>query len=132
MGPVLLSEPSPAPHVAVIFSSVRLTDASLGPVDQAGYAEMAERMDALSREQPGYLGIDSARGADGLGITVSYWATEADAIAWKRVADHEGAQRLGRERWYREYTTRVATVTRSYSWQRDPSATDPLARLEAT
>ncbi len=117
--PAPLSEPSPEPHVAVIFASVRLADGSLGSVDEAGYGEMADRMDALSRQQPGYLGIDSARGADGLGITVSYWATEADAVAWKQVADHLGAQRLGRERWYREYTTRVATVSRSYSWQRD-------------
>ncbi|MCX6520714.1 MAG: antibiotic biosynthesis monooxygenase, partial [Actinobacteria bacterium] len=123
MDPSLLSEPSTEPHVAVIFASVRHADASLGVVDAAGYDEMAERMDALSREQPGYLGIDSARGADGLGITVSYWATEADAVAWKQVADHLGAQRLGRERWYREYTTRVATVTRSYSWQRDEPST---------
>jgi hypothetical protein len=44
-------------------------------------------------------------------------------VAWKQVAGHLGAQRLGRERWYREYTTRVATVTRSYSWQRDEPAT---------
>ncbi len=123
MDPSLLTEPSPEPHVAVIFASVRLADGAFGSVDEAGYGEMADRMDALSREQPGYLGIDSARGADGLGITVSYWATEADAVAWKRVADHLGAQRLGRERWYREYTTRVATVTRSYSWQRDEPST---------
>jgi heme-degrading monooxygenase HmoA len=117
-----LSEPSPEPHVAVIFTSVRLADGTAGDAglaDEVGYAEMADRMDALSRAQPGYLGIDSARGADGVGITVSYWATEADAVAWKRVAEHLGAQRLGRERWYRAYTTRVATVTRSYAWQRD-------------
>ena len=124
MDPALLSEPSPEPHVAVIFASVRLADGSRAPVDDVGYAEMADRMDALSREQPGYLGIDSARGADGLGITVSYWATEADAVAWKQVADHLGAQRLGRERWYRGYTTRVATVARSYSWHRDRPSTD--------
>jgi heme-degrading monooxygenase HmoA len=123
MDPSLLTEPTTEPHVAVIFASVRLADGTLGSVDEAGYGEMADRMDALSREQPGYLGIDSARGADGLGITVSYWASEADAVAWKQVAGHLGAQRLGRERWYREYTTRVATVTRSYSWQRDEPAT---------
>ena len=101
------------PHVAVIFTSVR-TDA-----DPDGYAAMAGDMDALSRQQPGYLGIESARGADGVGITVSYWASEADASAWKQVADHLGAQRLGRERWYREYATRVATVTRAYTWGAD-------------
>lgn len=104
---------SDEPHVAVIFTSVR-TD-----TDPDGYAAMADDMDALSRRQPGYLGIESARGADGVGITVSYWASDADAAAWKQVADHLGAQRLGRERWYRSYATRVATVTRAYSWDAD-------------
>jgi heme-degrading monooxygenase HmoA len=33
---------------------------------------------------PGYLGLESARGPDGVGITVFYWTSE-DAIAnWKR------------------------------------------------
>ena len=104
---------SPAePYVAVIFTSVRTAD------DADGYAAMADDMDARSRLQPGYLGIESARDSNGVGITVSYWATEADAAAWKQVAEHLGAQRLGRARWYDCYTTRIATVTRSYTWQR--------------
>jgi hypothetical protein len=55
-----------AHYYAVIFTSLRTEG------DQ-GYAEAAERMLALAREQPGFLGIESARGDDGLGITVSYW-----------------------------------------------------------
>ncbi|MCB1000267.1 MAG: antibiotic biosynthesis monooxygenase [Acidimicrobiales bacterium] len=99
-------------YVAVIFTSVR-TDA-----DAEGYAAMADRMDALARAQPGWLGIESARGDDGLGITVSYWASERDAQAWKQVADHLGAQQLGRDRWYERYSTRVAVVGREYHWRR--------------
>jgi heme-degrading monooxygenase HmoA len=98
------------PSVAVIFSSVRTED------DDEGYAAMADRMDELARRQPGFVGIESARGSDRFGLTVSYWASEADAQAWKQVAEHLGAQRLGRERWYRSYRTRVATVTREYGW----------------
>ena len=98
--------------VAVIFTS-RRTD-----LDDDGYAAMADRMDELARRQPGYLGIESARGADRLGITVSYWAGDEDARSWKQVADHLGAQRLGRERWYEEYSVVVATVTRTYDWTR--------------
>lgn len=97
------------PYVAVIFTSVR------APGD-GGYAEMAARMDALAAEQPGYLGMESAR--DDLGITVSYWATDEDARAWKRVAEHAGAQRLGRERWYAAYRVRVARVERDYGFER--------------
>jgi heme-degrading monooxygenase HmoA len=69
-------------------------------------------MEALARVQPGYLGIESAR--DRVGITVSYWVDEDDARAWKQVARHLVAQRLGRERWYLDYRVRVATVLRDY------------------
>ena len=68
--------------------------------------------DELAQQQPGYLGAESAREA--IGITVSYWATEDDARAWKRVLEHAEAQRIGRERWYEQYSVRVATVTREY------------------
>lgn len=94
------------PYTAVIFTSSRSRE------DDAGYAAMAERMDLLAREQPGYLGIESAR--DGLGITASYWVDDAAARAWKQVAEHLVAQRLGREVWYRDYRVRVATVQRDY------------------
>ena len=92
------------PYVAVIFTSTR-TD------DPTGYDETDAAMEALAAEQPGYLGLE---GADG--VTVSYWATEHDARAWKAVADHVAAQRRGRERWYESYKVRVARVERDYGW----------------
>ena len=55
-----------------------------------------------------------ARGTDGLGITVSYWATEADIKAWKANIDHLAAQRAGAERWYEHYAVRIAKVERAY------------------
>jgi heme-degrading monooxygenase HmoA len=49
---------------------------------------MADRMVELAGAQPGFLGIESVHGADGLGITVSYWASKEAILAWKRHADH--------------------------------------------
>ncbi|MCU1280585.1 MAG: hypothetical protein JWM53_4131 [bacterium] len=109
---MIADTPAP-PYVAVIFTSLR-TDADL-----AGYDAMAAEMDRLGALQPGYLGIESARGADGLGITISYWRDAAAALAWKAVAEHLGAQRLGRERWYRAYRVRVAEVVREYGFARE-------------
>jgi heme-degrading monooxygenase HmoA len=96
------------PYYAVIFTTLR-TDV------EAGYGAMADKMDALAREQPGYIGIESAREQGGLGITVSYWESETALIAWKQVAEHSLAQKLGRERWYKHYALRVAKVERQYS-----------------
>ena len=63
-------------------------------------------MDILAVAQDGYLGHESARGTDGLGITVSYWRDEDSVVAWKQVAEHLVAQRLGKERWYEAYQVR--------------------------
>ena len=101
------------PYYAVVFASQRTEG------DQ-GYAAMADEMDALARVQPGYLGIESARDADGFGITVSYWRTGQDILAWKHLSDHLVAQRTGRERWYRKYSVRVCRVERSYDFVDDP------------
>jgi heme-degrading monooxygenase HmoA len=105
------STPDP-PYTAVIFTSVRTGD------DAAGYAATAGRMEALASEQPGYLGIESAR--EELGITVSYWRSPEDARAWKQVAEHLVVQRHGRERWYLAYRVRIATVERDYGFPTVP------------
>lgn len=98
--------PAP-PCYAVIFSSRRTAG------DQ-GYEAMAERMVELAQAQPGFLGVESARGADGFGITVSYWASEAAIAAWRAQAEHRLAQESGRARWYEHYEIRVARVERAY------------------
>ncbi|MCU1361598.1 MAG: hypothetical protein JWN99_2887 [Ilumatobacteraceae bacterium] len=108
------SMPEP-PYVAVIFSSVRTSDAN-DPDD--GYGQMADQMELLAAQQPGYIGIEATRSDDGFGITVSYWSTEETARDWKQVVDHLGAQRLGREQWYQRYIVRIAVVQRQYDWQR--------------
>jgi heme-degrading monooxygenase HmoA len=101
----------PPPYVAVIFTAQRAEPDS-GPAD--GYDDAAVAMENLAAVQPGYLGIESTRDARGFGITVSYWATEAEARAWKGVAEHADAQRRGRLEWYSRYAVRIATVTREY------------------
>lgn len=43
----------------------------------------------LAAKQQGYLGLESARGSDGQGITVSYWRDEDSILAWKRDTGHQ-------------------------------------------
>jgi heme-degrading monooxygenase HmoA len=99
------------PYYAVIFTSQRTEG------DQ-GYAEMAEHMAELAARQPGYLGMESTRDASGLGITVSYWRSAADIVAWRKQAEHAAARAQGRARWYGHYELRVAKVERAYGWDR--------------
>jgi heme-degrading monooxygenase HmoA len=102
----LAATPEP-PYFAVIFTS-RLTG------DSTGYAKVAARMMELAEQQPGFLGVDSVRDADGVGITVSYWQSERAIADWRRNAEHQVAQRRGREAWYDDFVLRVARVERAY------------------
>ena len=95
------------PYCAVIFSSQR-------HAEEAGYGVTADRMVELAAEQPGYLGIETVRGNDGFGITVSYWQNEADIVNWKRNAEHSLARERGRNEWYEHFELRVALVERAY------------------
>lgn len=92
---------------AVIFSAQR-TDGD------NGYGAMAEAMENLARTMPGFIGIESARGADGFGVTVSYWESEEAIAAWKNNARHLVAQERGKGAWYETYSVRVAQVSRAY------------------
>lgn len=107
--PRFAETPEP-PYYAVVFTSQR------NDADADGYAEAAERMIELAREQPGFLGMESVRGADGVGITVSYWRTEAAILGWKHQAEHAATRNRGRRDWYTRYITRVAKVERAYDW----------------
>ena len=99
------------PYYAVIFTSTR-TD-----VDE-GYGDMAEKMVEMASQQLGFLGVESARGEDGLGITVSYWESEEAIANWRANAEHRIAQAHGRGKWYQEFFTRVAKVERARSFAR--------------
>lgn len=108
--------PTPAPpYYAVIFSSVKEEFAE-------GYAEMADAMYRLAAQQPGFLGVESAR--ESLGITVSYWKDRASIHRWKQHTDHLVAQKLGREQWYSHYKTRICRVEADYGFTREPDTTE--------
>ena len=104
--PLIATTPEP-PYYAVIFTSVR-TDI------EDGYDDMAVRMVELAAQQPGFLGVESARNE--VGVTVSYWADLDSIKAWKAHAEHKEAQRLGHQQWYRHFKTRIAKVERDYGF----------------
>lgn len=104
--------PPKPPYFAVIFTSQRSSN-------DGGYAAMAERMVALASAREGFLGIESARGADGLGITVSYWSSLESIHAWKADAEHRVAQARGRELWYDAFELRIAEVRSHRRFVRD-------------
>jgi len=97
------------PYYAVIFSSRKKTEST-------SYDQVAERMEELSAKYQGFLGVQSVRGSDGFGITVSYWRSLEDIKSWKMNLEHQEAQQNGKANWYAGYQVRVCKVERQYSF----------------
>jgi heme-degrading monooxygenase HmoA len=93
---------------AVIFISKR-------SAQESEYPETAKLMLKLAQEQPGFLGVVSARREDGVGVTISYWADERSIRAWRDQSEHQQARLKGRTKWYEGYSVQIAKIERAYS-----------------
>jgi heme-degrading monooxygenase HmoA len=97
------------PYYVVVFSSQR------SEVDDDAYQQTAQRMLELAETQEGYLGVERTRGADGFGITASYWTSRSAISSWKANVEHLAAQKGGNTSWYDHYEIRIARVERAYA-----------------
>ncbi|WP_420603725.1 antibiotic biosynthesis monooxygenase family protein [Flagellimonas sp.] len=95
------------PYYAVIFTNTRTEGDN-------GYGQMADKMEELARQQPGFIDFESAR--DGIGISVSYWDSLEAIANWKANMGHLVAQRKGVKEWYSWYKVRVCLVEREYEF----------------
>ena len=98
------------PYYAVIFTNTRTEQ-------DDGYSKMAELMEELARQQPGFLDFESARD-DSLGVSISYWESLQDITNWKANTDHLFAQQKGISDWYQWYKVRICLVEREYEFRK--------------
>lgn len=92
------------PYYAVIFTSRRTNNVS-------GYEEMSNKTMEMVHGQEGFLGADSWRNEEGIGVTISYWKSLDSIKKWKNHTLHMAAAKLsGKEQWYSEYTIRICKV----------------------
>jgi len=83
----------------VVFRNRKRAD-----IDPAAYAAEADLMEAMAREQPGFIAFKSYVADDGEVIALSEWVDENAALGWRRVAEHSAAQSRGRSDYYEDYT----------------------------
>ncbi len=105
---MIAKTPKP-PYYAVIFSNIRTKG-------DHGYSDMGAKMLKMASEQPGYLGVESAK--EELGITVSYWKDLDSIKKWKANIDHKVAQEKGKSVWYQSFKTRIAKIERDYEFEK--------------
>ncbi|MBX3593652.1 antibiotic biosynthesis monooxygenase [Sphingomonas sp.] len=86
--------------------------------DPAGYTAAADQLGELVARQPGFRGVDWIANADGGEITISYWADDASAAAWREHPEHARIQHEGRGKWLRRYDLMVAEIRRGHLWER--------------
>lgn len=92
------------PYYAVIFTSQRTEQDN-------GYQAAAKKLAELAGKQTGFLGAESVRNENGVGITVSYWKTLEDIENWKNQMDHVAAKSQVHA-WYTAFGLRVCKVER--------------------
>ncbi len=97
----------------VVFRNRKRAD-----IDAAAYSADAQAMDALARQQPGFLSFKSYTADDGEVIALSEWADEAAALAWRHVAEHAQVQAKGRADYYESYTLYAGTPARIHHFNR--------------
>lgn len=95
------------PYYAVVFSSTRTSESE-------GYLEMDKLIYAEVEKNPGYLGHEGTRQEDGFGIHISYWKDLESIKNWKENTLHKKAKRMGAEKWYKSFKTRICKVEKEY------------------
>lgn len=97
-------------YYAVIFTSLKKENVP-------EYNNMAQLMEQLAQQQPGYKHHESAR--EKIGITISYWDSLEAISRWKNQVDHQMAQKLGKSDWYEWYQVRICKVEREYGFGKE-------------
>ena len=101
---MIAKTPNP-PYYAVICTSLRTKS------DQ-GYRKMSSKILEIAKNQPGFLGFESA--SNELGISVSYWKDMESIKIWSQNKEHALAKNLGKEKWYEDYRVRICKVEQEY------------------
>ena len=88
-------------------------------IDAAAYCADADRMEALAREQPGFLSFKSYTSDDGEVIALSEWESAEAARAWGQQPDHAATQARGRAEYYQDYTLYACDNPRTHAFERN-------------
>ena len=78
------------------------------------YFEMAKRMRELAMNKYGCLEFIAVT-EDMNEIAISYWDSLEQIKLWKQNSEHLVAQKLGKEKWYEDYSVEIVQVISKYN-----------------
>jgi len=78
------------------------------------YFETAKRMRELALNGYGCLGFAAV--TEGVNeIAISYWDSLEQIKLWKENSKHLAAQKLGKEKWYEDYSVEIVEIISKYN-----------------
>lgn len=98
--------------VLIVFRS------RLRPECEAEFSSLAERMEDLAKSMPGFLSYKVFVADDGERCSIIEFDTAEHLRAWREHPEHAEAQRLGRERFYIDYSLQICDVARDLRFTR--------------
>lgn len=97
---------------------------------RAAYLAWAADLKAQLQEMEGFLSIERFQSLtdDGKLLSLSFWRDEECLAKWRNLEAHRAAQAAGRERMFRDYHLRIASVVRDYSLEQREQAPEDSRR----
>ena len=83
------------------------------------YVALAARMNELARTMPGYISHKGFFADDGERVTIVKFEHEEGMRAWRTHPEHVAAQKLGREKYYSDYSIQICEVRRQSKFNED-------------
>lgn len=96
-------------YVAIFKATVKELDST--------HSAMAQKLRNKALSQFNCVKFEACN-ENGFEIALSYWHGLEDIKRWQRDAEHLVAQRLGKEKWYRDFSVEIWTVERAYFSQK--------------
>ena len=82
------------------------------------FRRLADRMLELAESMPGFVSYKVYVSEDGERCSIIEFETLEQLQAWREHPEHRNAQRIGRERFYEDYTLQVGEPTRESRFER--------------
>jgi len=86
---------------------------------QNEYLAIAAKLKEQLVTMDGFISIERFTSLvnEGKLLSLSFWESQKDIIAWKKNIDHMNAQEKGRESIFKDYRIRIANVERDYTME---------------
>ncbi|WP_193170998.1 antibiotic biosynthesis monooxygenase family protein [Nisaea nitritireducens] len=96
--------------IAVIF------EVEPHPDHKDGYLEIAASMRALVDQVDGFISVERFQSLTNEGklLSLSYFRDEKAVEDWRNLVAHRQAQAQGRDKYFKDYRLRIASVLRDY------------------